>query len=47
VKDQARAVADTVPGAKLEIVPATGHFMYLERPTDFAERVTRFVEVPR
>lgn len=44
VFDQSRAVADTVPGAKLEIVPDSGHFMYLEHPEDFADRVTRFVE---
>jgi pimeloyl-ACP methyl ester carboxylesterase len=43
VFDQARAVAGAVPGAKLEIVPATGHFMYLEKPQDFAERVVRFL----
>lgn len=44
VFDQARAVASAVPGAKLETVPATGHFMYLEKPQDFAQRVTAFVE---
>ncbi|WP_454717993.1 alpha/beta fold hydrolase [Caulobacter segnis] len=43
VFDQARAVAAAVPGAKLETVPATGHFMYLEKPKDFADRVTAFV----
>ncbi len=44
VFDQAQAVAAAVPGAKLETVPATGHFMYLERPKDFAERVERFTD---
>lgn len=44
VFDQAQAVAATVPGAKLETVPATGHFMYLEKPQDFADRVTAFIE---
>jgi pimeloyl-ACP methyl ester carboxylesterase len=44
VFDQARAVAAAVPGAKLETVPATGHFMYLEKAQDFAQRVTAFVE---
>lgn len=43
VFDQAGAVAAAVPGARLEIVPATGHFMYLEKPQDFADRVTAFV----
>lgn len=44
VFDQARTVAAAVPGAKLETVPATGHFMYLEKAQDFAQRVTAFVE---
>lgn len=43
VFEQARAVADVVPGAVLEIVPAAGHFMYLEKPRDFAERVVHFL----
>lgn len=43
VFDQAGAVAAAVPGARLETVPATGHFMYLEKPQDFADRVTAFV----
>lgn len=43
VFEQARAVADVVPGAELEIVPATGHFMYLEKPQDFAERMVHFL----
>jgi pimeloyl-ACP methyl ester carboxylesterase len=44
VFEQAQAVAAAVPGATLETVPATGHFMYLERPKDFAERVERFTD---
>jgi pimeloyl-ACP methyl ester carboxylesterase len=44
VFDQAQAVAAAVPGARLETVPATGHFMYLEQPKDFAERVERFTD---
>jgi 3-oxoadipate enol-lactonase len=43
VFDQAKALAATVPGAKLETVPDTGHFMYLEKPKDFAERVERLL----
>lgn len=39
VFDQARAVASAVPGAQMEIVPGAGHFMYLEKPEDFAARV--------
>ncbi len=44
VKDQARAAAGAIPGARLEIVPASGHFMYLEKPEDFAARVAGFVD---
>ncbi|NQE61622.1 alpha/beta fold hydrolase [Caulobacter sp. RHG1] len=44
VFDQAKAVAETIPHATLETVPATGHFMYLEKPEDFAERVAGFVD---
>ncbi|PIB93960.1 alpha/beta fold hydrolase [Caulobacter sp. FWC2] len=44
VVDQAQVVATAVPGAKLETVPATGHFMYLEKPKDFAERISAFVQ---
>lgn len=44
VKDQAQAVAAAVPGARLETVPATGHFMYLEKPQAFADRVAAFVD---
>lgn len=47
VFDQAKAVAAAVSGAKLETVPATGHFMYLERPKDFADRVAAFVDAER
>jgi 3-oxoadipate enol-lactonase len=47
VKDQARAAASAIPGARLEIVPASGHFMYLERPDDFAQRVSAFVDAEK
>jgi len=43
VKTQAKAAARAIPGARLEIEPASGHFMYLERPDDFADRVDAFV----
>lgn len=43
VQEQARAAAAAIPGAKLETVPAAGHLMYLEKPNDFAERVSQFV----
>jgi 3-oxoadipate enol-lactonase len=44
VFEQAQAVAAAAPGAKLETVRGTGHFMYLEKPRDFAERVERFLD---
>lgn len=47
VKDQAQAAASAIPGARLESVPASGHFMYLERPDDFAARVTAFVDAEK
>lgn len=43
VREQAKAAAAAIPGAKLETVPAAGHLMYLEKPNDFAERVSQFV----
>lgn len=47
VKEQAQAAAAAIRGAKLEIVPASGHFMYLERPDDFATRVAAFVDAEK
>jgi len=44
VVDQAQAVAAAIPGARLETVPASGHFLYLEKPKDFAERVESFLD---
>lgn len=44
VVDQSKAVAETAPNARLEIVPQTGHFMYLEKPQGFADRVSAFID---
>lgn len=44
VQEQAKVLETAIPGAKREIVPATGHLMYLEKPKDFAERVERFMD---
>jgi 3-oxoadipate enol-lactonase len=44
VFDQATAVADAIPNAEHETVAGTGHFMYLEKPKDFAERVSRLLD---
>ncbi|HJV41842.1 alpha/beta hydrolase [Caulobacter sp.] len=43
VQEQAKALETAIPGARREIVPAAGHLMYLEKPKDFADRVTAFV----
>lgn len=43
VHEQARELETAIPGAKLEIVPATGHFMYVEQPKAFADRIAAFV----
>jgi 3-oxoadipate enol-lactonase len=43
VHEQARELETAIPGAKLEIVPATGHFMYVEQPRAFADRIAAFV----
>jgi pimeloyl-ACP methyl ester carboxylesterase len=41
-----RWIADTIPGAELEVVPADeggNHFLFYENPTRFNERVVRFL----
>lgn len=43
VHEQVREIETLLPGAKLEVVPATGHFMYVEQPRAFADRVAEFV----
>lgn len=44
VQEQGKVLERAIPGARRDVVPAAGHFMYLERPRDFAERVTAFME---
>jgi pimeloyl-ACP methyl ester carboxylesterase len=44
VQEQAKVLEAAIPDAKREVVPATGHLMYLEKPKDFAERVERFMD---
>jgi 3-oxoadipate enol-lactonase len=44
VQDQAKALETLMPHAQRMVVPASGHFMYLERPATFAEIVRAFVE---
>jgi len=38
-----RNIADSVPGARLVVLPECGHFAYLERPADVLETVVDFV----
>ncbi len=38
-----RAYASHIPGAQFQVLPAAGHYPYLERPNEFVEAVTRFV----
>jgi 3-oxoadipate enol-lactonase len=47
VLDQSTQVAAGIPGARREVVPAVGHFMYLETPNDFTTRIVAFVEALR
>lgn len=44
VRRQAAEVARRVPDARQEIVPNAGHFLYLEKPDDFARRIEAFVD---
>jgi pimeloyl-ACP methyl ester carboxylesterase len=44
VQEQAKALETLMPHAQRMIVPASGHFLYLERPKTFAEIVRAFVE---
>ena len=39
-----RRVADSMPHARLEIVPGSGHVLPVERPFAFARRVTAFLD---
>ncbi|OLC67216.1 MAG: hypothetical protein AUH69_05025 [Actinobacteria bacterium 13_1_40CM_4_65_12] len=41
--DQARAVANSIPGARLEVIEGAGHGPHLEAPMTFARIVTSFL----
>lgn len=43
VRVQAAEIADRVQTGELAIVPSAGHFMYVERPADFAARIIAFM----
>ena len=38
-----RSYADSIPGARFEVLEAAGHYPYLERPEAFVELVTSFL----
>jgi 3-oxoadipate enol-lactonase len=44
VQEQAKALETLMPHAQRMMMPASGHLMYVERPTTFAEIVRAFVE---
>jgi pimeloyl-ACP methyl ester carboxylesterase len=43
-KAHARQIARLVPGAELELMPDSGHMLYLEHPDAFSAQVISFVE---
>ena len=38
----AARIAETVPGARLSVLPGCGHFTYLEAPERVFEEISRF-----
>lgn len=44
VHGQAAEIATLIPGAVLEVVPAAGHFLYLEKSQLFADRIVGLVQ---
>ncbi|WP_201832651.1 3-oxoadipate enol-lactonase [Microvirga zambiensis] len=45
--EHSRFIADSIPGARLEIIPAAAHISNLEQPTDFSRRLINFLECIR
>ena len=41
--DYGRAFQQVIPGARFQLIPAAGHYPYLERPEDFVAAVTAFL----
>lgn len=41
--ERARTIARAIPGARLEVIPATGHTPHLERPGEFTAIAGRFL----
>jgi pimeloyl-ACP methyl ester carboxylesterase len=42
--ESARFLSDTMPNAHLAIIPATGHFMFMERPELVAAYILPFLK---
>ena len=41
--DYGRAFQHAIPGARFQLIPAAGHYAYLERPDAFVAAVTAFL----
>ncbi len=41
-----RVIAEGVPGAELVVIPAAGHFSFIERSEVYADAVCRFLSAP-
>jgi proline iminopeptidase len=41
-----RVIAEEVPGAELVVIPAAGHFSFIERSEAYADAVCRFLSAP-
>jgi 3-oxoadipate enol-lactonase len=41
--DQARAMAETIPGARLEVISGAGHLPPLEQPDEVTRRLREFL----
>jgi pimeloyl-ACP methyl ester carboxylesterase len=41
--DYGRAFQQAIPGAQFQLIPAAGHYPYLERPDEFVAAVTAFL----
>jgi len=40
-------LSEHIPGAKLAVIPRTGHFMFMERPTEVSGHIQQFLELAR
>jgi pimeloyl-ACP methyl ester carboxylesterase len=44
--ESARYLAETIPDARLYVVPGTGHFMFMEKPVPVAATIAEFLGAP-